>query len=360
MPRLKATQLIRTDAINMGIKKARTGCISCMHAYFALAKSHGATDEEIEAARQQTENAQGEAAKGRGINEEQQEYIGRRQLLKIAASTGLASAAAGGWMWETTQSVYASEDATGGHGIPMWWGTDSSSIAGYAMPQNFYVGRMGYGGQPAGDGYFFNIHAAKRAGYAYTFGYWGIIGPKLRPAGLSAYGWGQRQAACAWNAWHHGPNAAYHGGLTIFGDVEMGFGGWQARNYGPNKAVLSGFLHELITLTPHHVWPGVYTSPEFWTLCFGQGYRPSTDFVLWLTGCHTCGNTICSPADPCSTPHTARATMTNMVNHTVLGGRKAVMWQYWISSCGCGDYNLMTQHALSLVPINVAHVYHPC
>ena len=199
-----------------------------------------------------------------------------------------------------------------------------------------------------------------RAGYAHTYGYWGVVGPNFRPVGLSPYNWGRRQAACAWNAWHNGPHATYHGGLTVFGDVEMGFGGWQARNYDPNKAVMSGFLSELYTITPHKVWPGLYTSPTFWAMCFGANYRPSTDFVLWLTGCNTCGDTVCAPSAGCSTPQSARATMLNATGHTILGGRKAVMWQYWIGGCGCGDYNLMTQDAISLAPINVKRVYNPC
>jgi hypothetical protein len=337
------------DAITMGVKKAQNGCIPCMHRYFGLAKSHGATDEEIEEACRQIEHVVIEEA----TPQTQPKNLGRRQLIKLAAAGGLATAVTSGWMWETTSYAQASA-------MPLCWGTDSSSMASYGMPQNFYVGRMGYGGEPAGDGYFFNVNAARIAGHAHTFGYWGVVGPNARPAGFSPLGWGQHQAACAWNAWHNGPYAAYIGGLTVFGDVERGFSGWIAGNYAANQAVLSGFLQELLTITPPHVWPGVYVSPIIWTSFFGTAYRPATDFVLWLTGCHTCGSSICAPSAPCNTLQTAHATMLHAVKHTTLGGRKPVMWQYWIGGCGSGDYDLLTQNSSSLVPVNAHKVYYPC
>jgi hypothetical protein len=52
--------------------------------------------------------------------------------------------------------------------------------------------------------------------------------------------------------------------------------------------------------------------------------------------------------------------MATTMNEVSLGGRKPVVWQYWISGCGCGDYNVMTQNATSLFPITSRTVYRGC
>ncbi len=246
--------------------------------------------------------------------------------------------------------------------VPAWWGTDSSTQTCCAMPQNFYIGRLGYGAEPLGDSNFFNVNAAQSAGRGHTYGYWGLVGPDIRPTGVDPYVWGELQADNAWNACQHGSHAYLVGGLTVFADVETGFGGWTSGNNGPNQDVLTGFLDRLFAITPPAVWPGLYISPYFWTGFFGQSFRPTTDFVLWVTGCDTCGGDICNPCDySCNTLTTVRNRLTSTVGNVTLGGRKTVLWQYWLSDCGCGDFDVLTQDTPSLLPVKGTTIYYsPC
>lgn len=330
--RARSADKVRADALKMSVRKAERGCFSCAEQYLEVARQNGATEEEI----QQTKTA---------IMQLSEQKSGRRKLLKYAAA-GTAVVTAGGLAFGSLK-VFSSQAQ-----ITARWGTDSGTQVCCQMPQHFYVGRMGYGGEPLGDAYFFNIQAAKAAGHDRTYGYWGVVGPDYRPAGVSPLAWGQQQANHAWNAWNHGPNAQYIGGLTVFGDVEAGFGGWTPGNLLMNQAVLNGYLSQLFTITPHYVWPGLYISPYDWRRYFGQNYHPSTDYVLWLCGSDTCGSDLCSPCSPCSTLTTVQRRLNASVSNVSLGGRRPVMWQYWISDCGCGDYNVMSQNATSLRPAN--------
>jgi hypothetical protein len=335
MQRQRDPQLIRVDAIKMGIKKAQQGCIECATKYFKLAKQLGATP----------------AAICQTIDESyfqaDEKTSTRRDLLKLAAAAGITGVSVIEFA-EQAQQALAKQTLP----RPTWWGTDSNTQSGYGIPQNFYIGRMGYGTQPKGDGYFFNINAARAASYYRTYGYWVLMGPSSKPDNLSAFSWGQQQAFCAFNARHTGPHAANIGGLTIFADIEPGCGGWQNGNYKPNQDVLEGFLQESFALTQSKIWPGVYVSPRIWTSFFGQNFRPSLDFVLWLTGFQTCVASICPPCNTkCNTLIGVRAHLASGVANVIVGGQKPVVWQYWISSCGCGDYNVMLQDATALVPV---------
>lgn len=338
MVRQRDARAIRADALRMGIKKARSGCTPCMHGYFDLARQHGATEEEIQQA--QLEAAQPEKS-----------GLGRRTMMKLAAVGAVGGLAFGSMELLSSKAQ-----------IPAWFGTDSGSQSCCDMPQNFYVGRMGYGAEPIGDAYYFNRNAATIAGYQHTYGYWGVVGPDARPAGMSPYAWGQHQADNAWYARSHGPNADLIGGLTVFADVEPGFGGWTFGNYSNNQNVVDGFLTELFNITPPNTWPGLYISPFYWTNLVNQSFRPAADFILWATGCHTCGSDICSPCNfSCNTQVTVQNMLASTVVNITLGGRKPVLWQYWVSDCGCGDYNVATQNVPSFTPqFGAATYFSPC
>lgn len=336
MQRQRDPQLIRTDAIKMGIKKAQQDCIECAAEYFKLAKQYGATPTELQ------------QAVDRLFYRPENNKFARRDLLKLVAAAGTVGALA--LIEDFTQQT---QQALAEHAlyIPTWWGTDSNTQSGYGIPQNFYIGRMGYSTQPKGDGYFFNINAAHQAGHACTYGYWVIAGPGSKPDNLSAYSWGQKQASCAWNARHTGPHSANIGGQTIFADIEPGGGGWQNGNYKPNQEVLEGFLQECFELTQSKISPGLYISPHIWTDLFGHNFQPSLNFVLWLTGFQTCIKSICPPCNTkCNTLIGVRAQLASEVANLTVGGQRPVVWQYWIGSCGCGDYNVMMQNATALVP----------
>jgi hypothetical protein len=335
MLRQRDSEHIRGEAIKMGIHKAKSGCFACAERYFELAQQHGATEEEIHQALESTEKTTGR-------------LLSRRDLLKTVTVAGLALGTAGVL-------------ATNAQAHSTWWGTDSGTQTCCGMPQDFYVGRMGYGVEPAGDPYFFNRSAAASAGLYHTYGYWGVVGPDSRPSKKSPYVWGQNQADYAWNAWHNGPSAELIGGLTVFGDVEPGFGGWSSGNHGPNQEVISGFLDELFDITPPFVWPGLYISPYYWSGLLGRDFIPKTDFVLWIAGCDTCGGDI---ANPCDSSNDAFTTVQHRVASTVahigLGKRRPVLWQYWIDSCTCGDFNVASQYAKSFSPVKGGTTYSSC
>ena len=331
MLRQRSSEQIRVDALKLAVRKATSGCFSCVESYLALAEEHGATEAELQQTMDTIYRTTGRRAS-------------RRKFVKLLAAGSLM--AAGATVAFDSAGLQTSEAAT------IQWGTDSGSQTCCSMPQHFYIGRMGYGGQPLGDAYYFNLNAAHAAGPTRTFGYWGVVGPDLRPSGVSPYTWGIRQANNAWNAWNHGPNAQHVSGLTMFGDVEPGFGGWTFGNYGQNQAVVSGFLTQLYNVTPPKTWPGLYISTYYWSSMFGTTYRPVTDFVLWICGCDTCGNDLCSPCNfACNTLAAVQRKLAATVTYTTLGGRKPVVWQYWISDCGCGDYNVMSQNIPSLAPV---------
>ncbi len=356
MLRQREPQQIRASAIAMGIKKARSGCLDCLDSYLNLARQYGATHKEIQQAL--TQIVQSDATTGTTLLQQ------RRHLLKWAAYATVLPLAY--QFLAHTQSAAAHEatppKTQKPHDDDLLWGTDSNTLSNDIMPQDFYIGRLGYGAQPNGNAQFFNVTAAQQAGKDRTFGYWGIVGPKLKPGGISDYNWGVKQAGCAWNSWHNGSHASYLGGLTIFGDLEPGFGGWQNGNYKANQAVLAGFLDQMHHLAPKSsVFPGLYISPLYWRSLIGEQYCPKTPFVLWLTGCHTCASSITSPGDSSgNTPDTIQTNLDAGVANVTIGGQRPVVWQYWISSCGAGDYNVMLQNSTILKPVAGDTNFVPC
>ncbi len=204
MSRRRNPNQIRVDAVKMAIQKAKAGCLTCGQDYLSLAKQHGATDEEVQLAI---------STAAETIENE----ISRRDLLKMAAAAaaGIALATVG----PTPQEAEA---------FTTYYGTDSNTQSCCGVPQNFYVGRFGYG--TTGSAQYFNTSAANAAGYNNTYEYWGVQGPGSAP-GTDPWTWGSQQAAAARYQYTHNANAGYAGGLTIFGDIEPGFGGWSGGNY---------------------------------------------------------------------------------------------------------------------------------
>src|SRR5205807_633674 len=92
--------------------------------------------------------------------------------------------------------------------------------------------------------------------------------------------------------------------------------------------------------------PVLYIGRQTWSGLFGNGYRPTNDFVLWLTGCHT--NDTCDPgtAGSCRSrcnPRGRAKTLwsTGNLHATALGGQHPVLWQFHIDA----DYDLAIQDA---------------
>lgn len=315
---------IRADALKMAIRKATTGCYSCAQSYLALARKHGATEEEM----YQAIDAAGESG---------EKGVSRRALLKIAGVV-----LAGGTLSAGELLPHRAEAAS------YYWGTDSNTGTSPEMPQNFYVGRFGYG--TTGSSFFFNTGAALSAGKSSTYMYWGLEGPGLAPSGATPYGWGWLQASNALDQWYNNPNSGFVGGHTIFADIESGFGGWTTGSsaYSDNQQVARGFLDCIASaftpVTPFH--PGIYIFPGDWAGYFGTDFRPKTPFVLWVAGCYACSNIICAPCDDsCWTTLLTVESLLPTVMSTILGGAQAVLWQYWLDPpCGCGDFDVSLQN----------------
>ena len=327
MLRPRNTEQIRSDALKTAIRKAKMGCYSCAQGYFELAKKHGATEEEISRTII-TAIDSGEP----GIN--------RRLLLQLAA------ALVAGATLDVSELLPRHAETSG-----YYWGTDSNSASMMGVPQNFYIGSFGSG--TIGSTYFFNTGAARTAGKRGTYMYWGLEGPGSAPSDMTPYRWGRQQASAALDQWHNNPNALFVGGYTIFADIEVGFGGWTARHSArpANRQVVHGFLERITAASnraiPFH--PGIYINPADWRSYVGKDFRPDKSFVLWITGCYACDSSICAPCDDtCVTTLTTVEKLLPKVSSTILGGSKAVLWQYWLDPpCDCGDFDVAIQNPTS-------------
>jgi AhpD family alkylhydroperoxidase len=327
MSRPRNAEQIRTGALKTAIRKAKMGCHSCAQGYFELARKHGATEEEIS----RTITTAVDSSEP-GIN--------RRRLLQLAAAL-----VAGATLDVHELLPHRAETSS------YYWGTDSTTASMMGIPQNFYIGRFGYG--TSGSTYFFNTRAARMAGKSGTYMYWGLEGPESAPSDITPYRWGKQQASAALDQRYHNPNAVYVGGYTIFADIEVGFGGWSARHsaHPANRQVVRGFLDGIAAAstraTPFH--PGIYVNPDEWRSYVGKDFRPDKSFVLWITGCYACNSSICAPCDEtCMTTLTTVEKLLPRVSSTILGGSKAVLWQYWLDPpCDCGDFDVAIQNPTS-------------
>ncbi len=324
---------IRQDAIRMAIQKAQAGCPTCAQRYFVLAKQHGATEEEISAAI----NSAAEPT-GHGMS--------RREVLKlaVAATAGLALGTS------TLIPQHAEAYST-------YWGTDSNTQSCCGIPQNFYIGRFGYG--TTSSTAFFNTSAANAAGTASTYEYWGIEGPGNTPPGQTPYQWGYNQGSTAASQWYNNPNAGYVYGLTIFGDVESGFGGWGSNQYN-NQQVVEGFTDGVVLSNNYLFYAGIYITPSDWKTFFGTSFITSQHFVLFLADCCACGIS-CAPCNlNCNTTLTQVQNLLPTTTNNIFGRSKMVLWQYWLDPpCGCGDFDVAIQNpANGFSPITSSTTYH--
>src|SRR5690348_4131460 len=200
MLRSRSRAVIRRDAVRMGIAKAEKGCESCAAHYFELARSHGATEEEIR------------RALAASVGEQRAHDITRRTLLKgMAAGAATTAALASGLL---PIEVAATSN---------YYGVDTNTVNCCGMPNNYYLGRTGY--QTTMDASAFSTTAANQVKNTYgnynrVHEYWDLGGPNHPNAGSNKYQWGVSQANAAINAWYHSSVAAYFYGQNIFGDIE--------------------------------------------------------------------------------------------------------------------------------------------
>ena len=335
---------IYTDAIHVGIKKARMNCLTCAESYFNIAQEHGASEQDILFALQEATHTHGQ-------------HMSRRSMLQLLIATAGALGTAG----LIAQQAYASPNDQNGD----YFGTDSNTQSHYGIQQDFYIGRMGQALTPDSPSFAFNNAAAQVAGLTKTYGYWAVHGPntgsQYRPSGLSDMQWGMQQADMAMAARaitdpQQVQYAGLIGGQTIFAEIESNTSGWDVNNFGPNMDVLNGFLNQIYAHTPVSIYPGLYITPSNWNSFFGTDALSNTPFVLWIASYNACSQLVCPPCVNCGsdaqqTQPTVHALFQSTVKNLTVGGNNPVIWQFWVGVPGdalCGvcpndDYNLTTQ-----------------
>jgi hypothetical protein len=384
--RARPSASIRVDALRMATKKIASGCTGCGESYIELARKHGATEGEIAAAKIQV--APVSSAGSINISENSSPRTTKiwtpsgGSLRRNASRIGISIAAAAGAVSLDNRLAFAGGPKKGrSHPPPppkVWpdpFGVDGATSPGIGgMPTNFYIAEMGFGlysncgpcangttsGCPSGGACgstgtaCFVTSTANAAGIYYTHGYWGLQGPGVRGS-YGPYAWGKAQAQAAVNAWLNGPYATYIYGQTIFADVEGGFCGWNSGSayWSDNQNTLNGFLTYIAGQTQYGLNPGVYINtgdvngPN--NAYFGPSYTPSKSFVFWPTGT-VCGVGECGPAvNGCAPCNPNCNTLTPVINnwnahaqYACFAGQGSVVWQFWISGCGCGgdfDYS---------------------
>ena len=329
-PQSHETDKMRTDAIQMGIRKARANRPEEAESYFMLAKQHGSTEQDIQQALEQASQIHGQ-------------HVSRRNILKILVASAVALG--------TTGLVAHNASAHVADQFGDFYGTDSGAISQFGMQQDFYIGRLGRGttADTSAKG-LYNNDAATKAGPSRTFAYWSIVGPRSRPSGMTPLDWGTRQAIIVSYALFAaeilgGKNI---GGGTIFGAIGAMTPGWGTTpgEQADNRNVVSSFLSTMhASPTP---FPGLYISSSRWDKYLGgahstmQDITLNTPFVLWLANDQV-DPTIVPPSDPRPlTQPSVHASLQKNIKNVTLGGESPILWQYW-SDNKIGDYNVAIQ-----------------
>lgn len=232
-------------------------------------------------------------------------------------------------------SAHAATLKTSESGYPGAFGVDSCTSLEAAtaelMPAQFYVAELGAGA--------YSLDCVQQdvmgfVGEDYVHSYWGLSGPDGQ---ADPYAYGQKQAQDALTAWHNIPGIA---GITIFADVEFGFGGWAhdatADQQQQNVQLLNGFL---TTIAEAQFIPGVYINDNNKNNWFPADYVSQVPFVYWVAGGPLSG-TMPAPCDPVgyTLPPVVHGWQ-DSVSQQTFAGQKAELWQYWLSDSGCnGDF----------------------
>lgn len=220
-------------------------------------------------------------------------------------------------------------------GYPGEFGVDSCTTLQAAtaelMPTHFYIAELGAGA------YSLDCVQQDVMGYVgqdYVHSYWGLSGPD---GVTDPYAYGKQQAESALNAWHNIPGIA---GITIFADVEYGFGGWSKQptpdEQQRNVQLLNGFL---TTIAQAQFVPGVYINNNNKATWFPADYISDVPFVYWVAGGPESG-IMPAPCDPVGlTLPPVVHSWQSAVSQETFAGQKAELWQYWLSDFGCnGDF----------------------
>jgi hypothetical protein len=354
----KQPDAIRSDALQTAIKKGKEGCAPCTESYLKIAKDNGASDSEIAKAR----NEVAEPSRIWVPGNHTQAVTSIRHSPPIAPP----SPARPGDTLRTVAKVgaaaigatAAASRVSGALAYQGLFGTDSGTephIGG--MPTDFYIGKLGQGNAPQTQpGPYFDVDSARATNSAFVTGFWYMYGPRLRGS-YTPYNFGFSQAHYTVQAWTNNP---YCCNLSVFADVEDDNNstyGWTGQSQSDNAACLNGWLDGIryyvavqcggnyTTLSP-----GVYFSQSGNGNLFASNYVPSQPFAFWGTG-NVQGVGNCNPAvgncppcrSGCDTLTPVQNNWNNYVRHACFAGQGILIWQFWISNCGCsGDFDYAT------------------
>lgn len=354
--RTRDPSLVRIDALKLAKQKAEEGCIECARSWISLARRYGAAESAVRAAVPRLVwAAEGPMASySEGSNQPDQSIFVPKSPRGLWIPAGLPevpSPEVVSHMSSTALADFRQEVSRAKKMPPKqdpYLGCD-----GFTGPisyfYQFYIGELGYGQcsncGPCG-GACFDTQTATAAGYAYTYGYWGLEGPGSKPGNISTnYDWGIAQGNSAVSNWQTGPYASYLGGQTIFCDVESGFTGWSSTDLTGNVDVLNGFIDAVHAAS---FVPGVYIKMGDIGTYFPTSYTPNNPFVFWATG-NVEGYADGSTCDPCSSGCDPMTTLTSWWDagayHACFGGQGIVIWQFWTNPpFGCGDFDYTQQN----------------
>lgn len=319
---------VRERALATAAAKHEEGCENCAAAYIQVARTNGATEEDVRRA-----------------------AVGRRRFLTFALGALAATGVGAGVLVERMRSTngvkisalqrFENGDLPGAYGVDSC--TPVATATGQAMPLQFYIGEVG---ATANGLNCFDRETAAAVGPDLTHAYWGLCGPNNTDA---PFAYGQEQALRAMEAITAN---GLVGGRTLFADVETGFGGWgDPATPAQHAALLDAWLK---TVAAAGYIPGVYIADSNRDAWFPSGYRAAVPFVYWVAGGPHAG-TMCAPCEPsCDTLTSVRQLWDDHVSRETFAGYRAVLWQFWLSDFGCGgDYNFSPQRANNaLLPVS--------
>lgn len=325
---------VRERALATAVAKHDEGCENCAVAYIEVARTNGATEQDLHRV-----------------------GIGRRRFLALALATLAAGGVGSGVLIDhlrKTNNVKSSMlarfengDLSGAYGVDSC--TPVSATTGQAMPLQFYIGEVG---ATANGLNCFDRQTAATVGPSHTHAYWGLCGP----AGIeSPYAYGQDQALQALAAVASFESNGLVQNRTLFADVEPGFGGWDGPATSEQRAALLDAW--LKTVAAAGYIPGVYINNSNRDSWFPPHYTAAVPFVYWVAGGQHAG-TMCAPCDPsCDTLTPVRKLWDAHIAHETFAGYRAVLWQFWLSEFGCAaDYNFTPQGAsATLLPVSTKY-----
>ncbi len=245
------------------------------------------------------------------------------------------------------------------------WGADGNTAVSASSPPLFYIGKLGQQAGACNTGTTaFDSASALAVGTQSTFEYWGLSGAHTTAdvygVDVNPYDWGFLRGEWATTCFLDAEDTYGDvSGLTIFADVESGFGGWATAGTTlengatswewENVRVIQGFLDEISQ--SQQVSPGLYEGLDAYA-SFTPGFTWSSvgdsnafPFVWWAAGLDNCDTNVSSAGSPAESSWVI-GQFDNLINDSAAGtctngGNVVALWQYYGSSNS--DEDITTQ-----------------